>query len=347
MLVSEMSFLRNHWYPVAEVADVDGAASGSSPRAVRLFGEDFVLWATSSGSYSLSQAYCPHRSAHLSGGWVNDGDIVCPYHGWAFDGTGRCTHIPQMEPDLPVPARAHLATFPAQAHYGVVWVCVGDDPVSERPPVWVEGETESTWRFHVEFFEEWQVAAPRITDNNLDHSHVAYVHRTTFGDPRDARLPPMELERTTVGGFVNRIDAEQPGVAVQSGLTTDESVRVRRTAEVELLAPLTTRSRLRYHGRQPDYCFFGVATPIDDHRSIYVRLTGLAGSEREQPWATFHAFGTRVKEEDRLILESTIDDFPVDLTTEVHLRSDRPTLEYRKYLIDLLTPSPLTLRRSA
>jgi phenylpropionate dioxygenase-like ring-hydroxylating dioxygenase large terminal subunit len=343
MLVSQMTFLRDHWHPVAVAADVTPDAA---PRAVRLFGEDFVLWCTAPGEYALSEPYCPHRSAHLAGGWVDAGRIACPYHGWQFDGAGRCTSIPQMDEGLPAPTRARLRTFPAQAHYGVVWVCVGDAPVSPRPPVWVEGETEPTWRFEVEFFEEWQVAAPRIIDNNLDQSHVAFVHRSTFGDPRDARLPPTELVPTE-HGFANRLVSEQPGVSVQNGQTTDESVRVRRTSEVELLAPLTSRTRLWYGGAQPDYCFFGAATPIDDSRSIYMRLTGLAGTEAEQPWDTFHAFGTRVKEEDRIILESTADDFPVDITSEVHLRCDRPTLEYRKYLMARLRPTPVALPRSA
>ena len=80
---------------------------------------------------------------------------------------------------------------------------------------------------------------------------------------------------------------------------------------------------------------------------MYMRLSVLAGSDAEQPWEQFHAFGTRVKEEDRIILESTTPDFPVDLTSEVHLRSDKVTLEYRKYLMGLLPSTPVTMRRSA
>lgn len=344
MLVSEMAFLRDHWYPVAIAAEV---TIDSGPRTVRLFGEDYVLWATAPGKYALSEAFCPHRSAHLSGGWVDDGQLVCPYHGWQFDGSGRCTLIPQMDAGHPTPPRARLATFPAQVRYGVVWSCVGETPVSSRPPVWLEGETEPTWRFFVEFFEEWAVSAPRIIDNNLDHSHVAFVHQTTFGDPRDARIGPVDVEFAEDGTFTSSVSGEQPGVAEQNGQATDETMRVERTAEVELLSPLTSRSRLRYHSVQPDYCFLGAATPVDDSHSIYVRLTALAGTDDEQPWETFHAFGTRVKEEDRVILESTLDDFPVDITSEVHLRCDRPTIEYRKYLMNQLDTTSVDLRRSA
>jgi hypothetical protein len=37
----------------------------------------------------------------------------------------------------------------------------------------------------------------------------------------------------------------------------------------------------------------------------------------------------------------------VDLTSEVHLRTDKVTLEYRRYLMRLLPSAPVTMRRSA
>ena len=36
------------------------------------------------------------RLAALSDGHISGkGDIVCPYHGWEFNGEGQCTHNPQ------------------------------------------------------------------------------------------------------------------------------------------------------------------------------------------------------------------------------------------------------------
>lgn len=326
-----MTFLRDHWYPVAV------AGTTTTPVTIRLLGDEYVLWPTSDdGGFALSEPFCPHRSAHLAGGWVEDGHLVCPYHGWRFDGSGACTFIPQMDDDLPVPPKASLRTFPAVARYGMVWVCIGEQPVSPEPPVWREAVDHPDWRFHVEFFERWNVAAPRIIDNNLDASHVAFVHKSTFGDPADAHLPNMTIEPTPTGGFVTTIRTVHRGVGLQNGVTDDESARLHRESNSELLAPLITRTRLRYSGASPDYCFFGGATPIDDRSSMYLRITALSGSEAEQPWEKFHAFGTRVKEEDRVILESTVPDFPVDITSEVHLKCDRATLEYRKHLMSLV-----------
>ena len=33
--------------------------------------------------YAMDNA-CPHAGANLAGGWVNEGCVVCPKHGWPF-----------------------------------------------------------------------------------------------------------------------------------------------------------------------------------------------------------------------------------------------------------------------
>ena len=36
---------------------------------------------------------CPHQGNPLSGGWVDDGHVVCPFHQFHYDpATGRCRH---------------------------------------------------------------------------------------------------------------------------------------------------------------------------------------------------------------------------------------------------------------
>jgi hypothetical protein len=212
--------------------------------------------------------------------------------------------------------------------YGMVWACV-ESPAPELPR-WPEGD-DPRFRVYVEFWEEWRAAAPRIIDNTLDRTHPTFVHRGTFGDPGRPMIEPYSFEPTPTG-FVTRSVQEVPGVGLQNGAGTDERTRTyTRTNEAELLAPLTTRVRFFFE-QGCDYSFFGSAVPVDDERSIYMRLSALAGSDAEQPYEDFHRFGTRVKEEDRVVLEQTDPEFSLDITDEVHLKVDRVTLEYRKYL---------------
>jgi len=328
VLVSQLGFLRDHWYPVLRSTDL-----GDEPHAIELFGEPWVAW-RSGENVSMVAGICPHRAGRLADGWIEDGHLTCPYHGWQFDGTGQCVLMPQLDESTPIPRRARVTRAQVIERYGVVWACVGEHPV--EPPVWVEAELG--WRVYVEFFELWHASALRIIDNNIDLSHPAFVHRRTFGDPAQARLVADRIEETPLG-FCVSFDRIAPGVATQTGVGLDESLRIEQSTEIEVIAPLGTRIRLHADGAK-DYCFFGAATPVDDKRSIYVRISALEGDEDEQPYGPFHEFGTRVKEEDRKILEATPADFPIDTTSEIHLRTDRSTIEYRRYLARLSEIQP-------
>ena len=48
---------------------------------------------------------CPHQGRALSGGWVADGHVVCPFHQFHYDpATGHCRHG----------LTTHLAVYPVQ-----------------------------------------------------------------------------------------------------------------------------------------------------------------------------------------------------------------------------------------
>ena len=65
---------------------------------LRYFGRDLVLFRTQSGKPQLLDAFCPHLGAHLGvGGFVEGESVVCPFHNWAWDGSGKCTSIPYAD----------------------------------------------------------------------------------------------------------------------------------------------------------------------------------------------------------------------------------------------------------
>ena len=91
--------LRHSWHPVAESIDIDS----ERPLAVRLLGSDLVLWRTPSNEIAAAPDRCPHREAPLSLGWVDNGVISCPYHGWAFGDGGRCVRVPSAQEGAAIP----------------------------------------------------------------------------------------------------------------------------------------------------------------------------------------------------------------------------------------------------
>ena len=64
--------------------------------------------------------------------WVDGGKLVCPYHGWAFDGGGACTKIPSLAEGRPLPQSAKVPAFAVCEQDGYVWICPGDAPADTR-----------------------------------------------------------------------------------------------------------------------------------------------------------------------------------------------------------------------
>ena len=73
--------MRRYWQPVAAVAELDEHPM----KALRLMGEDLVLYRDASGAYGLLDRHCPHRRADLSYGIVEECGLRCNYHGWLFE----------------------------------------------------------------------------------------------------------------------------------------------------------------------------------------------------------------------------------------------------------------------
>ena len=83
------------WYAVALSRTVS-----RTPHRVLIAGQAFVIF-RSGGALRCLTDRCPHRFAPLSLGRVVADTIECPYHGWRFDGTGRCRAVPGLLEPVP------------------------------------------------------------------------------------------------------------------------------------------------------------------------------------------------------------------------------------------------------
>lgn len=143
-------------------------ALGRRPLRVA-FGDDALVLFRDGQAIRALPDRCPHRMARLSGGTVRDGVIECPYHGWQFDGTGRCRAIPGHAGDLPT---IQLKRWEVAAKDGILFVATHGtttEPyvhgVTGKPPVLrlVESRTRGT--------------VLDVAENILDATHTHYTHR--------------------------------------------------------------------------------------------------------------------------------------------------------------------------
>ena len=182
----------NFWYPMAasdELAD--------KPVKVRCMGLDFVVFRGDDGVARCLSNTCVHRGGSLGGGKVTGDLVQCPYHGWAFDGEGRCHRIPSLGPKARIPLRARADAYPVQERWGIVFAFLGDLPEAERPPLLeVAEEGQDGWRLTMQNYE-LQSNYQRSIENGLDPAHNEFVHDTHGfqGENEEYKVNEMRIEK--------------------------------------------------------------------------------------------------------------------------------------------------------
>lgn len=160
--------LRRYWMPVA--ASVDVAPGGA--RAVRLLGEDLVLFRTPGGALGLLAERCRHRGTSLRAGCVDDTGIRCPYHGWKYSAAGACLEIPG-ESNAGLLARAATRAYRAAELGGLVFAYLGPEPAPLLPRwdlmVW-PGVLRDIGRATIPC--NWL----QIMENSVDPVHLEWLH---------------------------------------------------------------------------------------------------------------------------------------------------------------------------
>src|SRR5580693_5975216 len=123
---SDWRALAPFWYPIAFSHEVK-----DKPFPAKLLDERLVAFRIK-GKVAVARDLCLHRGAPLSSGWVEDGQLVCGYHGFRYDGEGRCVCIP-AHPGAAIPAKLKVQTFPVQERYGLIWTRLEDNGPAPLP----------------------------------------------------------------------------------------------------------------------------------------------------------------------------------------------------------------------
>jgi 5,5'-dehydrodivanillate O-demethylase oxygenase subunit len=124
--------LRAYWHPVAGASEFDH----SPTKAIRIFGENLVLYKDKTGNYGLVDRHCPHRQADLAYGIVEDCGLRCNYHGWLFDRGGACVEQPFEDlahPERRMKEKIQIKAYPVQEKAGMLWAYLGDGPAPLLP----------------------------------------------------------------------------------------------------------------------------------------------------------------------------------------------------------------------
>ncbi len=190
------------WYPVYYIEDLDK----SQPTPFTLLDRDLVIWwDLHAQTWRAFDDKCPHRLARLSEGRIaEDGLLECPYHGWAFTGTGTCDRIPQQLPDAKAETsrRACVKSLPTTIEQGLLFIYPGtaekavSTPVPLIPVPMIDGKPTDGWVM-LNTFRDLPYDALTLLENVLDPSHLPYTHHGSVGKRSNAS--PVELEVLSSG----------------------------------------------------------------------------------------------------------------------------------------------------
>lgn len=192
--------LRRYWQPIClseELKDL--------PKAVRILGEDLVVFRNKNGKVGVLDAHCAHRGTSLEYGRIEEDGIRCCYHGWYFANDGRCL----QQPGEPATSCYHKEVFqpayPVREYHGLVFIYMG--PPAKQPllPRYEALEQENTQVIAYRNYSRGVVAAAnwlQIHENVMDPIHTAFLHSTistTHFTKAFAAIPQLAFEETELG----------------------------------------------------------------------------------------------------------------------------------------------------
>ena len=282
-------------------------------------GERVVLFRDETGQVAALIDRCPHRGVALSLGKIDGGIVECPFHGWRFDGAGNNRHVP-WNPDAKCAALGALA-LPVRESGGFVWLYTGFDPATEP----MLSETLSDPRVVLcGQAMRWNVHWTRAMENMLDSPHLPFVHKRSIGRGLAKLVGSGRMDvRWTPTDFGARIENEVEGRP--------------STARLDFRSPNAMELFIDPPGKT--FRMFAVCLPESDTHTqmcIYT-VRDFARSRLFDP--LFRWSNRRIATEDQAVLESSQPLAVPAAGSEKSVRTDAPTLAFRKYYFEQLAGS--------
>jgi len=315
--------LKNFWYAMCLSTEVT-----DKPIRVTALGNELVIYRTADGSPVVMSDLCVHRGGALSDGWTKGDCIVCPYHGWEYEKDGSCVKIPANVPGRTIPKKARVDKYPTEEKYGFIFAFLGDLPEEERPPLceipeWGDEKYRATWGDYW-----WDVHYTRAVENGMDISHAPFVHAGSFGNRDEPEVEEYEVETMEWGGNATVHLNPPPAKGIWKFLRGGkERPPVKTTGGYRM--PNVTRLNVRLP--VGEFLLYTFHLPVEEQktRSIWLLLRSFFPQKIFDGDA--HNRVIKIFNEDRkTVLEQRPELLPYDLAAELHVRSDRIQVDFRK-----------------
>jgi phthalate 4,5-dioxygenase len=199
------TLFRRYWLPVCTADKL--TEPGGAPRAVRLLGQDLVVFRGRDGKIGVLDEFCIHRGASLALGRVEECGLRCLYHGWSFGTDGSIIdmmNIPAEKRSPKLKARA----YPVVEEGGLIWTYLG--PKEKQPAFRRYAYMDLPEENRVVLMWKTKANWVQMLEGGLDSSHVSILHtnaaRPGWAGTSDKKVgamddtgPSLEIEDTQFG----------------------------------------------------------------------------------------------------------------------------------------------------
>ena len=312
--------IKNQWYAVMASRDI----KRGKMIAARRFSENLIFYRNRQGELGCVTEVCAHRGASLAGGCIQDGNIKCPFHGIEYDVNGKCVLVPSEGRDSELDFnRFNLHHYEVREIGGIVFLWYGEGKAEGAPDVFDVITDPSFTYSHMD--DMWNVHYSRVIENQLDVSHLAFVHRTTIGrGNRTLSNGPKVVwtdNNTLQTSANNEVDKGQlPKSAEQS---------VIKNTNLNFKFP-----NLWLNHVTDKILILAYFVPVDEEHSIislrfYNRITGIRFIDRLIARLGSVANGV-VERQDRRVVETQHPKASALYMNESLVAADLPIMEYRQ-----------------
>lgn len=340
----------NFWYPIILAKDLHP----EKPEKVKVLGMNLVAFRSDDGSANVISDTCCHRGGSLSGKWNGDSStkriindaIVCPYHGWEFNGKGKCVNIPSLGYESnKIPSRAKIDAYPTQEKYGIIFAFLGDLESKDRPPILEISEyNQEGWRTNEVVYFDVNYYYERSIENGIDPAHNEFVHPThgfSAKHRKTYKVNPIDIESHKQGWgfwFMHTFDApplKDDEKKIKQGRELWGNTKTKRSPVVAgggTFGPNVVITHIKIKPEQQFRQYF-FEQPIDENRTRIFFINNrnfLLDPKMDEP---IHERNFEIAQQDIDVLEDIKPiQTPSKYNEEIHVPADAPIIEYRKWL---------------
>jgi phenylpropionate dioxygenase-like ring-hydroxylating dioxygenase large terminal subunit len=255
------------------------------PHAVKVLGENLVLFRDPFGKVGLLGEHCPHRGASLEYGDIEDGGLRCPYHGWLFNIDGQCLEMPAEPKESKFCQKVKHLAYPVKELGGLIFAYMGPDQDDPPPLPRYRALADPGGQRSVEATRVYEYNWFNFIENGADPAHFSILHRA---DPNDGtwrswffnfkEIPPFDAVETPYG---MKVVSRKPGPSEDTEYVDEKSFAlpsILQIGDTEFTHFKQPREALAAGSHNAHFMF---VTPNDDHRFTLFTVNHYTGSDPE------------------------------------------------------------------